>query len=286
MRSTAECFLIPLLFTLVLTAVGCSQGENGEAASPKAEDVPAATEEDEKIDLTVVYDNNPFLEGLKTAWGFSCLVEGGEKTVLFDTGGDGDTLMYNMSRLGIDVGHIDVVVISHAHTDHTGGLAHLLRSHPGIEVYLPASSPAALKDMVRSYGTEPVEVSSECSICEGIWSTGEMGTDIREQALAIETGTGLIMLTGCAHPGIVDMVRAVKDTRRGEIELVIGGFHLRGKSGAEIDEIIAELKALGVRHVGPCHCTGDAAIRAFSSVFGNSFIEVGVGKLVSSREIE
>jgi 7,8-dihydropterin-6-yl-methyl-4-(beta-D-ribofuranosyl)aminobenzene 5'-phosphate synthase len=281
-----EILFVPLIFACLFTAFGCGNGKHGEAASPIPEESPVVNERDGQISLTVVYDNYPFQEGLKTAWGFSCLVEGGEKTVLFDSGGDGDILMYNMSRLGIDAGRIDTVVISHAHADHTGGLAHLLRSHPGIEVYLPASSPAALKDMVRSYGSEPVEVSSECSICEGIWSTGEMGTDIREQALVIETGSGLIMLTGCAHPGIVDMVRAVKDIRRGEIELVVGGFHLRGKNGAEIDEIVAELKALGVCHVGPCHCTGDAAIRAFSNAFGNSFIEVGVGKLVSTWEIE
>ncbi len=126
--------------------------------------------------LTVVCDNSPFIEGLKTSWGFSCLIERDDKTVLFDTGGDYDVLSYNMSRLGIDPKTIDAVILSHAHSDHVGGLPGLFWSNPDVEVYLPASFPPDTKAVVRSSGADLIEVSDARSICDGVYSTGEMAT--------------------------------------------------------------------------------------------------------------
>ena len=72
--------------------------------------------------ITVIYDNNPYKEGLETAWGFAASITGTEKTILFDTGGDGSILLNNMQKLAIDPNGIDTVVLSHIHPDHTGGL--------------------------------------------------------------------------------------------------------------------------------------------------------------------
>jgi 7,8-dihydropterin-6-yl-methyl-4-(beta-D-ribofuranosyl)aminobenzene 5'-phosphate synthase len=74
------------------------------------------------ISITIVYDNNPYKKGLETAWGFSCIVRGTEKTILFDTGGDGSLLIRNMKALGIDPKEIDLIFLSHIHRDHVGGL--------------------------------------------------------------------------------------------------------------------------------------------------------------------
>jgi 7,8-dihydropterin-6-yl-methyl-4-(beta-D-ribofuranosyl)aminobenzene 5'-phosphate synthase len=72
--------------------------------------------------ITVVYDNNPYIEGLTTSWGFACVIKEAEKTILFDTGGDSAVLLNNMQQLGMDPKEIDVVVLSHIHGDHVGGL--------------------------------------------------------------------------------------------------------------------------------------------------------------------
>jgi 7,8-dihydropterin-6-yl-methyl-4-(beta-D-ribofuranosyl)aminobenzene 5'-phosphate synthase len=76
----------------------------------------------ERLTITIVYDNNEYDERLKTAWGFSCLVERGELSLLFDTGGDAPTLLSNMEVLELDPRDIDTVVLSHIHSDHVGGL--------------------------------------------------------------------------------------------------------------------------------------------------------------------
>ena len=71
--------------------------------------------------ITVFYDNHEGADGMRSAWGFSCLVEGFSETVLFDTGGDGEVLLHSMAVCGVDPETVDVLVISHNHWDHTGG---------------------------------------------------------------------------------------------------------------------------------------------------------------------
>lgn len=195
-------------------------------------------------------------------------------------------LLRNMYRMGIDPWRIDAVVISHDHADHTGGLARLLETNPDLEIYIPASSGAGLKGTARSRGSAVFEVSGARAVCGGTSTTGEVGTSIKEQALVVESCAGTLLVTGCAHPGIAEMIKAARSNTAGTVRRVMGGFHLGSSSAADIERIIAELKVLGVRHVGPCHCTGERAIQAFVNAFGDGFLQVGVGKRVEAQELE
>jgi 7,8-dihydropterin-6-yl-methyl-4-(beta-D-ribofuranosyl)aminobenzene 5'-phosphate synthase len=237
--------------------------------------------ETQPITLTIVYDNNALDARLKTAWGFACLVETGEMTLLFDTGGDGPTLLGNMAALGIDPRRIDVVVLSHNHADHTGGLEALLDMDSHKIVYAPRSFPADFKLRV-SQRANVIEVSEPAMIANHIRTTGEMGAAIIEQSLLIETDKGLIVLTGCAHPGIVEIVQQAKTY--GNVYLAMGGFHLKDKSADQVEAIIAEIKQLGVRQVAPSHCTGDSAIQQFKQAFGAEFIPAGVGAVMHAAQ--
>jgi len=235
------------------------------------------------ITLTIVYDNLPFDARLKTAWGFACLVETGETTVLFDTGGDGPTLMDNMTTLRLDPRRIDAVILSHTHSDHTGGLDALLNVNDHLAVYMPRSFPAEFKSRV-SQRARVVQAGEPVTLTNNIRTTGELGADIIEQALVIETDKGLIVMTGCAHPGIVEMVRKAK--AYGDVYLVMGGFHLGDKSAREVETVIAELKRLGVRQVAPSHCTGEKAIEQFKAALGADFIRAGVGLRIVAPAID
>ena len=86
--------------------------------------------------ITVTYNNVPFDHRLKPAWGFSCLIQGVGKTILFDTGGSGSRLTANMERLGLDPGAIEIVFVSHDHADHTGGLKDILERNRNVDVFL------------------------------------------------------------------------------------------------------------------------------------------------------
>jgi 7,8-dihydropterin-6-yl-methyl-4-(beta-D-ribofuranosyl)aminobenzene 5'-phosphate synthase len=234
---------------------------------------------DTPVTLTVVYDNVVFDTRLKTAWGFACLIETAETTILFDTGGDGPTLMSNLATLGFDPSRVDAVVLSHIHSDHTGGLEQLLAANERLTVYLPRSFPASFKSRLHN---PVVEIHDPVTITDRIRTTGELGTAIVEQALIVETDQGLIVVTGCAHPGVAEMVRAAK--AYGEVYLVVGGFHLADKSSGEVEAVIADLRSLGIQQIAPSHCTGEQAIRLFEAAFGENFIRAGVGAVIRVAE--
>jgi 7,8-dihydropterin-6-yl-methyl-4-(beta-D-ribofuranosyl)aminobenzene 5'-phosphate synthase len=231
------------------------------------------------VKITVVYDNIPYDPRLQPAWGFACQIETGEKTILFDTGGDGDRLLRNMATLGADPKSIEVIVLSHIHGDHTGGLESVLGTGAHPTVYLPRSFPSDFKSRVRAQA-DVVEVGGATKIADGVYTTGEMGSDIIEQALVLKTGQGLVVVTGCAHPGISEMVRRAVEMGGDEVYLVMGGFHLGGASESRIKEIAAEFQRLGVKKVAPSHCTGDNAIRLFREVYGEDFVESGAGRVI------
>jgi len=232
------------------------------------------------VTITILYNNVPGRADCITDWGFGCLVEGTDKTLLFDTGGDADILLHNMRRMDVDPGRIDAVVLSHIHGDHVGGLAGFLKHNHDVTVYLPASFPARFKGAVRKSGATVVEVSGSRRLCKGVYTTGEMGDRIREQALIVKTPKGMAIITGCAHPGIVKIVQAAREQHDGDIYLVTGGFHLSSTPRGGIEEIISRLREVGVRTVAPSHCTGALARDLFRDAWGRAFLDGGAGATI------
>jgi 7,8-dihydropterin-6-yl-methyl-4-(beta-D-ribofuranosyl)aminobenzene 5'-phosphate synthase len=232
------------------------------------------------IQIAVVYDNNPYKEGFPTAWGFACLVKGAAKTILFDTGGNDALLLANMNKLGINPKEIDLVFLSHIHGDHVGGLKGFLQENKNVTVFFPHSFPAYFKADLAAFGVQTVEIRDPALICKSVYSTGELGIGIKEQSLIIHTDKGLILITGCAHPGIENIVKAVRNLIEAEVLLAMGGFHLGAASRPVIEEIVCALEQSGVRYVGPCHCSGDLARQLFKTKYGNRYIDVGVGRII------
>ena len=259
------------------------EGKKGQIVQAEENNSTAAVK---NLSIIVSYDNNPYKERLTTAWGFSCVIRGTEKTILFDTGGDGSILLTNMEELGINPKEIDLVVLSHIHGDHVGGLPSFLEKNPEVVVYLPESFPKGFKDGVKECGAKVVEVQGPLKICQGVYSTGELGTWIKEQSLLIHMEKGLIVITGCAHPGIVKIVNKAKELFKDDVLLVMGGFHLGGESKGEIEKIVSSFRKLGVSYVGPCHCSGDAARQLFKKEYGDNFINVGVGIVVTMNDLK
>jgi len=233
------------------------------------------------IEITIVYNNIPYAPGCTCQWGFACLIRGPRDTILFDTGGDGRVLLANMERLGVDPREIDCVVLSHVHGDHTGGVASLLPRLEPVRWYIPADFVASFRKSLESAGHRVITVSDPLEICPGVFSTGELGTGIREQSLIVESEAGLVVITGCAHPGIVDIAATAKKQRNREIHLVLGGFHLGSYSEAELARIVERLQALGVQKVAPSHCTGDRAMRLFAQAWKDNCLSSGCGARIT-----
>ena len=259
-----------------------SQEDRNRQETSYNQHLPSRFADKQPLTITIVYDNHSYDQRLKPAWGFSAMIEHRGHKLLFDTGGDGALLMENMQILGIHPAQIESVVLSHAHGDHTGGLKALLGKGQSPVVYLLPSFPQTFKHQVGRI-TEVIEVAPRLSISEDIFTTGEIEYNIPEQALVIKTDQGLLVITGCAHPGIVEIIRRVRKLFDDPVHLVLGGFHLRSKSEIEIDSILEDFSHLGVEKAGPCHCSGDLAIAKFAAEYRENFIQVGVGKIIELK---
>jgi len=238
--------------------------------------------------ISVIYDNHPpENKALKPSWGFACVVEGFEKTILFDTGTSGPILLSNLAALGFDPAQIDCVIISHGDWDHIGGIWSFLDENPTVEVYLPGSLSKHLMDEVRSHGARLFPVGPDrISIFPGAVLSGEMEGPRNEQALHLQTTDRRIVITGCAHPGIVSMTRRLAETEPGLPMLVMGGFHLSKASATEVERIALELKTLGTQWVAPTHCTGKRAEAIFADRFGKHCLSLCPGSVITEEKLE
>jgi len=256
--------------------VAVSEKDSGQAPAPALK----------ALEIRIVQDNYRCGDALETAWGFAAYVTGPDEKLLFDTGSNGGLLLRNMAKLEISPDRVNTVILSHVHADHTGGLVGFLKQHSDIDLYCLASFPARFKDVARGYGARVLEVESPRPICANVFTTGSMGKRIHEQALVVRTEVGLVIVTGCAHPGVVRMVERIKTLHEQDIALLIGGFHLGWAKPRQIEEIMNALDRLGVRYVAPTHCSGDLARTLFAKRFGSRYIEVGVGKTITLADLK
>jgi 7,8-dihydropterin-6-yl-methyl-4-(beta-D-ribofuranosyl)aminobenzene 5'-phosphate synthase len=107
-----------------------------------------------------------------------------------------------------------------------------------------------------------------------------MGTDIIEHSLIFDTSKGLIVITGCAHPGVTEIVSKAREILNKDVYFVFGGFHLMQKSQAQVQAIIKQFEAAGIVKCGATHCTGDKQIEWFKEAYGDDYVSMGVGKII------
>lgn len=211
--------------------------------------------------VTVVYDNKTNGK-LQHGWGFSCLVEQGDNKILFDTGWNGQALLENLEDLGIKPETINVLVVSHQHWDHIGGLSHILHAAKNLEVYVPSTFSRNLKSEISRYA-EVVEVTESCEIMPGMWSSGELGKNPPEQSLIVKGKTGIFVITGCAHPGLRPILEVAASF--GKVVGILGGLH-------SLDEIQL-LEDLD--YIAAGHCT--QRVGELKSLYGNRYVPIFSG---------
>jgi 7,8-dihydropterin-6-yl-methyl-4-(beta-D-ribofuranosyl)aminobenzene 5'-phosphate synthase len=207
--------------------------------------------------ITILYDNTAYDSRLTPDWGFSCLIETPEMTILFDTGASGEILLDNMQKLSIDPASVDAIFITHAHYDHTGGLGDFLHMRP-VPVYLSASC------SVSSHGGDFRKVAKPLKIADGIYSTGELGGI--EQSLVIRLKRFCLVVTGCSHPGMETILTAAYQI--GDVGALLGGFH-----GFKAYHLLENMEM-----VCPAHCTQH--IQEIAGRFPEMYIEAGAGRVI------
>lgn len=210
--------------------------------------------------ISIVYDNtlHPANSDLIADWGFSAFIEFAEKKILFDTGGNGQILMQNLYNLELDPTEITDIFISHGDFDHIGGLSHLLNLNQTAVIHSPVSFRGIrYQNAVKYY-------QGSCEIYPNIFSSGELGA--REQSLFIKTAKGLVVISGCAHPGVQKILQVAQ--KFGKVYALIGGLH--GFDQFQLLEGITEICAT--------HCSKYKA--EIARIYPNKYLSGGVGRTI------
>jgi 7,8-dihydropterin-6-yl-methyl-4-(beta-D-ribofuranosyl)aminobenzene 5'-phosphate synthase len=233
----------------------------------------------QSLTITYLYDNTTSAADTKADWGFSCLVEGNGNQVLFDAGANPQILRANMAALHVDAARIRAVVFSHEHADHTGGVE-ALGERPDLPTFFPSGFGETIRAAFLRQRLRLMPVAKATAVGPGLATSDEIGTQIREEALVAEISDGLVVVSGCAHPGIIPMLKQISASRKRPIHMVLGGFHLLETPADEVKRIVSEFQAMGIAYAGPTHCTGDEAMKLFQTAYGTHFIRGGVGTMV------
>ena len=279
------------------------------AGGVRADDPPAQ--------VTVLFDAFGARSDLKRGWGYSALVEYGSRRILFDTGGSLEGFAWNVRTLGVDLGRLDFVVLTHRHGDHTAGLNHVLKVNPGVTVYTPVEAAyfdtpvqgpterlirrhvdTAPADMHYFDGKPPdrivadspwpgarfVQIARTTEVLPGFWlfpTRSEVaGTlEMNEISMAVATPRGLLVMVGCSHPGI-EKILGVAATINPRLYALYGGLHLADVPDAEVNGLAGRFRdQWKFERIGAGHCTGEFGFSALERAFGARFDHAGVGSV-------
>lgn len=264
--------------------------------------------------ITVLYDAFGPASELERDWGFAALVEYGGRRVLFDTGNHAGVFQRNVARLKVDLNELDAVVISHRHGDHTTGLAHVLSVNPDVPIWTPREPAIFRSELPADFFARHAPLPRHLQYFDGgeppqrsigtAWPTARFETvtgtrevlpgfhlvptlsrkpgtlEMNELSLAIRTSRGLVVIVGCAHPGVEHILSetAKLDPR---LHLVTGGFHLVRTPRAEVERVASVLRDdLKVSRVAPGHCTSELGFAVFLQHFKDRFEAAGVGVVI------
>ena len=268
----------------------------------------------QNIRITTLVENTVSGVGLLAEHGLSFWIEYGDKRILFDTG-QSNIFIKNAKVLGIDLTDTDAIVLSHGHYDHTGGLTAVLDIAAKAKVYL---HPAAIeaKFSKKTSGAESIGMPDSArkgiSDHEAIWTetptqifpgvkvTGQVPRIsnfedvggaffldencqkpdelLDDQTLFIETSKGLVIVFGCGHAGVVNILCYIADlSEKKRFHAVLGGMHLLNASLKRIENTIEAFWQYDVQKIGPAHCTGSKAIKKFKEAFSEKCFVCSVG---------
>ena len=226
--------------------------------------------------LSILYDNRA-VEGLRPGWGFSAYIRTEGAVVLFDAGADRLVLEQNAKQMGCNLDIVTALVLSHEHCDHIGAVTAAL--HKGLHLYIPAAFAKRFAGYAQD-GIELTAVKKSVEIVPGVRSIGQFGRKIPEQAILVDGSEGPVLITGCAHEGIVRIARRATEMAKRPLALLLGGLHLFRKNEGELYRTVDELLKLNIQRIAPCHCTGDTAIGLLDGAFGEQFISIQVGSQI------
>jgi len=268
--------------------------------------------------ITALVENTSCREGIKAEHGLSLFIEAKEKTILFDTGAS-KMFSENAEKLNVDLAKVDLAILSHGHYDHSGGIHTFLKLNSTAPLYLRKSAfgPYYAEreggdhefigiDESLITNNRLIFTGKETPLAEGIslfsnvkgdrfFPTGnksllkktedgyEQDDFTHEQNLVIEEDGLSLLVSGCSHRGIVNIVDHFHTLFGHYPTHVIGGFHLynhrtgKPESTETLRKIADALLASGATYY-TCHCTGEENYQILHTFMGDKVEYLPGGK--------
>jgi 7,8-dihydropterin-6-yl-methyl-4-(beta-D-ribofuranosyl)aminobenzene 5'-phosphate synthase len=265
--------------------------------------------------VTILYDAFGKDATMKPDWGYSAFIEYNGKRILFDTGNDPEVLEHNAKAAKVDLSRLDFVVISHRHTDHTMGIAYLIKVNPSVKIFVPERGAnifggplrqeflrrdASLPEEMQYYGGKEPErfadssawpqahfelITKNTELIPGVWIVSTVsenpGTiEMRENTLALKTDHGLILFDGCSHAGVENILKAATEIDP-HISWLFGGLHMVVAPLPTVQLLAKSLhEQWKLDRIAPGHCTGEPEFAALRREFGDHYVYAGLGQVI------
>lgn len=219
--------------------------------------------------------NDEAREGFIGIHGLSIYIDSDEKILLFDTGPSAEILEYNAEKMNIDIELIDAVILSHIHTPHIGGVFNLGWSSPYLDVYIPYGSMEGLGKKLLGEGLKPHEIISDIWLSNDILVTKPLNGPPWEHFLIIRSSNGLVVFSGCIHPGLERLLEYIDETLNEDLCCIIGGFHLSNAPNRIIEKYVDILaEKAKPKLIIPLHCSGERFRELLKERIGSNSIRV------------
>ncbi|MFP4697309.1 MAG: MBL fold metallo-hydrolase [Eubacteriales bacterium] len=269
--------------------------------------------------IKTLVENTSISEEFKNEHGLSLYIKTKNYQLLFDVG-KSNLFIENANKLGIDLSEIDAVIISHGHYDHGGGLRNFLRINKKAKIYL---NEKVIGDYYSNRGNEKVYIGLDKGIFPNdrfvfvrdyykINDSLELFSDVKEkyftpinnkklfkkdgpnyiqddfsheQNLLITEDDKNVLIAGCAHKGILNVIEDVSSKKSNIPNYVISGFHLYNRS-TKISEDITKVKQIANYLIETkskyytCHCTGLEAYEQLKDEMGDKIEYLSTGSEV------
>lgn len=272
-----------------------------------------------KFEAIVLRDNSVARDGLKAGHGLSMLLRTAVGSIIFDCGDSAET-WENADAMGVDLSEVCCVTLSHGHYDHTNGLPALLQrlggamviGHPAVfeprwadregggrEYIGPPNTREELEAMgaIFELSADSVEVAPDVMTTGEVPRVSDLAPEspqllverdgqvmeddfVDDISLIARMDEGDVLLTGCAHAGLVNIVaRAAELTGRCPVSIA-GGTHLARETEERIALVAADIYERGVRQVAPMHCSGERGADLLKQHFAGDTLRAGVGSTI------
>ncbi len=268
--------------------------------------------------VTILNDAFGSRPGLEQDWGYSALIEFEGKRILFDTGDNIEVFRRNVEALHVDLTRLDMVIVTHAHGDHTSGLRYVLAKNPKVKLYVPddpfftgtvlppgfltADARPELPARMRYFGggerpepkgwvawtdTNMTAVSESMNIgphmrLVALVSEKPAFKGLREISLVLDTAAGPVVFVGCSHPGVERILAAATAADPNKpVVMLAGGLHLLQDSPEQVEgtlDVLADKYHVKTMSIG--HCSGELAFMRVQQRWGERSRYAGLGETV------